>query len=416
MTTNSKPKLLSLNNYNYRRGGSDAVYIDHNNMFVEKGWDTAVFSMKHPKNRSSPWEEFFVDEIEFGHTYPVHQKLIMAGKVIYSFEARQQLAKLLNKFQPDVAHAHCINHHLSPSVLGLLKESGVPTVMTSHDLKIACPAYKMLNKNGICEKCKTGNLFHLIKNRCVHNSLSISSLIAVESAIHKSFGLYSNNLDKVVTPSIFFRQKLIEWGWAKDKLVYIPNFIDCSKVETRYDPGNYYCYFGRLAPEKGVETLIKAAIKTKINLKIAGLGPDEQYLKEISAGHENIKFLGFVSGRKLWDLISNSKAIVLPSEWYENAPISVLEAYAAGKPVIGANIGGIPEMLENAQTGFVFKSGSVDDLCEKINKLDTLSNNQIKMIGKNSRNYVSTTYTANRYFSEMLDLYCSLGVDSKCGI
>lgn len=404
-------KLLSLNTYHYRRGGSDAVFFDHDTLFRKAGWETAVFTMHHPLNEPSPWSEYFADELEFGNAYSKWQKLKMAGKVIYSWEAKAKLEKLLKNFKPDIAHTHCIYHHLSPSVLSLLRSRGIPSVMTAHDLKLACPAYKMLNKNGVCEKCKNGNLLHLIKNRCIHNSLGTSSLVAVESAIHKIFKLYKKNLDRVIAPSKFFKDKLIEWGWSPDQLVYIPNFIDIDSYIPKYEAGDYFLYFGRLAPEKGVDTLIKAAIDSDVKLLIAGTGPYEsELIKLVPEDSSQIKFLGFCSGDKLWDLIRNARAIVLPSQWYENAPISVLEAYASGKPVIGARIGGIPEMLEEDKTGYLFESGNRVELSGKLEKVKNLPDDTVSNMGKAAREYVSTTFTAQRYMDDMLALYRSLGV------
>ncbi len=404
-------KLLSLNTYNYRRGGSDAVFLDHDRLFRDAGCETAVFTMHHPKNEPSPWSDYFADELEFGNAYSLRQKLIMAGKVVYSWEARAKLERLLGNFPADIAHAHCIYHHLSPSVLSLLHQRGIPTVMTAHDLKLACPAYKMLNKNGICEKCKNGNLLHVIKNRCIHNSLTTSTVVAVESAIHKSLRMYKNNLDRVVTPSIFFRDKLIEWGWNPEKLIYIPNFINANQYAPQYEPGDYFLYFGRLAPEKGVDTLIKAALTAGVKLRIAGTGPYEAELRALLPAHsEQVEFLGFYSGENLRSLIREARAIVLPSQWYENAPISILEAYASGKPVIGACIGGIPEMLQEGETGFLFESGNVSELADKLRIISDTSNHQISEMGRAARRYVCATFTAERYFNDMLTLYESLGV------
>lgn len=402
-------QLLSLNNYHYRRGGSDAVFFDHNKLFQDAGWDTAVFSMQHPKNDPSPWSEYFIDELEFGSEYSVWKKLNMASKIIYSLEAKNKLERLLEKFKPDVAHAHCIYHHLSPSVLSLLHERGIPTVMTAHDLKLACPAYKMLNKSGICEKCKNGNLLHVINNRCVHNSLAISTLVAVESAVHKSLGLYRKNLDKIITPSLFFLEKLIEWGWKREQLAYIPNFIEAEHVTPQYEPGNYFLYFGRLAPEKGVDTLIKAAMKTGVKLLIAGTGPYESVLRTIAQeGNGQVEFLGYCTGNKLWSLIREARAIVLPSQWYENAPISILEAYASGKPVIGARIGGIPEMINENGTGLLFESGEIEDLSNCLNRIMDMPPSEISSIGAYARSYVAENYTKELYLNRMLELYDSI--------
>lgn len=405
------PKLLSLNSYNYRRGGSDAVFFDHDALFREAGWKTAVFTMHHPKNEPSVWSSYFADELEFGHAYSLWQKITMAGKVIYSWEARKNLGRLLDIFSPDVAHAHCIYHHLSPSVLSLLHDKGIPTVMTAHDLKLACPAYKMLNRHGICEKCRGGNLFHVIQNRCIHNSLAASSLVAIESAVHKTFGLYKRNLDKVVTPSRFFQNKLMEWGWPIDKLVHIPNFIDCNRYTPDYNPGSYFLYFGRLSPDKGIDTLIRAVALAGVHLKIAGTGPYEKNLKELAdkcAG--KIDFLGYRSGDKLKELIRKARVVVLPSELYENAPISVLEAYASGKPVIGACIGGIPEMVKNNETGWLFESGSIKQLSEYLRVIQNMSDSALAEMGIQARSYVADKYSKESYITSIFELYKSLGI------
>lgn len=405
------PKLLSLNSYNYRRGGSDVVFLEHDTMFRAQGWDTAVMTMHHPKNEPSPWSRFFADEIEFGHEYGVMDKLAMAGKVIYSLEAKRKMSALLDAFPADVAHAHCIYHHLSPSVLGELKQRGIPTVMTAHDLKLACPAYKMLNRGGVCEKCRSGNLLHVVANRCIRDSLPVSALIMLESAVHKSLGLYRRNLDRVVAPSLFYKQKLMEWGWPEQQLAYIPNYVDAAAYMPRYEPGDYFFYFGRLAMEKGVATLIRAAAQAKVKLRIAGTGPEGDALKALAAEvGGDIEFLGFVSGEPLWTLVREARAIVLPSEWYENAPMSVLEAYACGKPVIGARIGGIPEMVHEGKSGALFESGNVSELAESLSHLSAMPDEQVSNMGEVARDYVLNNFTAARYLREMMMLYAELGV------
>jgi glycosyltransferase involved in cell wall biosynthesis len=367
--------------------------------------------MHHPNNEPSPWSEFFADELEFGVDYPLRKKLAMAGKVVYSLEARNRLDRLLRRFRPDIAHAHMIHHHLSSSVLALLHGRGIPTVMTAHDLKLACPAYKILNHSGVCEKCRGGNLAHVVINRCIHGSLATSALVMVESAVHRVLGLYRKNLDRVVVPSQFFRQKLIEWGWPGEKLIYIPNFIRARDYTPRFDPGNYLLYFGRLAPEKGLGTLIHAVRKIGARLRIAGSGPTEAELKRLAQGAaDQIEFLGHCTGEKLCLLIQHARAVVLPSEWYENAPMSVLEGYASGKIVVGARIGGIPEMIREGSTGFLFDSGNVDQLADTLAYVDSAPDSLLKDMGQHAREYVASTFTSDRYLSLMLELYSGLGV------
>ncbi|WP_374220728.1 glycosyltransferase family 4 protein [Deefgea sp. CFH1-16] len=382
------PRLLSVNNYHYRRGGSDVVYFEHAALMEELGWENAFFSMCHPKNFDSIWSKYFVDEIEFGHSYSIFDKFKMASKVIYSFEAKNNISSLVDDFKPDIAHLHCIYHHLSPAIIPALKKSGIPVVMTAHDLKIACPAYKMLNETGICEKCNGGSLLNVVKHKCVRGSFAASAIVAIESELHNYLDTYKKYIDRVIVPSLFFMEKFVEWGWPRDKFVYIPNYVDLKYFEPDFSAGDYLIYFGRLAPEKGVATLMKAANLAKTPLKIVGTGPIEAELKvlanELSA---DIEFLGYQSGESLHNLIRGARAVALPSEWYENAPMSILESFALGKPVIGAEIGGIPEMVINKQTGYLFQSGHVTDLSRVLKNFWQLSDLEVSAMGQSARDF-----------------------------
>lgn len=406
------PSLLSINNYHYRRGGADAVFLDHDRMFRGLGWSTAVFSMQHPSNEPSDWSPDFVDELEFGHAYGLFRKLIMASKVIYSLEARRCLLRLLQKFHPDIAHVHSVYHHISPSILPLLRERGIPIVLTAHDLKLACPAYKMLNARGICEKCRGGNLAHLVMNRCIRGSLVTSGLVTLESAAHRLTGIYRDNLSAIVTPSRFYSTKLHEWGWPKQLLRYIPNYIRSDLYEPSDTVGSHFLYFGRLAVEKGVETLLQAAHLAGVPLRIVGTGPEEERLKSIASSiGGSVEFLGYRSGPDLLEIIRSARAVVLPSEWYENAPMSILEAYASGKPVLGADIGGIPEMILSGKTGFLFQSGNPEELADRLTHVATMTNDVLLDMGRAARHLVEERFTPERYREEMLALYASVGAD-----
>lgn len=408
LKTSARPRLLSLNTYNYRRGGSDAAFFENDRLFSSHGWDTAVFTMHHPKNEPSPWSEYFADELEFGFEYGMLRKLRMAGKVIWSVEARRKLDRLLERFRPDVAHAHCIYHHLSPSILPLLRDRGVPTVMTAHDLKVACPAYKMFNQHGVCERCKHGNLLNVAIHRCVHGSFPLSALIMLESGVHRLLRTYQENLDRLIVPSRFYGEKLVEWGWPVEKVIHIPNFVDADDYRPNYAPGSYFLYFGRLAPEKGVDTLIQAAIRLGVRLRIAGTGPAENALRALAGQAAGVEFVGHCAGERLWGLVRDARAVILPSRWYENAPLCILEAYASGKPVIGTRIGGITEMVDVGTTGFLAEPGDVDGLAGVIQDVAAVPDSLLQKMGRAARQYVCDHFNRDLYFRRTLGLYTSL--------
>lgn len=404
----SPPRLLSLNSYHYRRGGSDVVYLEHDALFRELGWETAVMSMHHPKNMESPWSRYFVEELEFGNTHGITDKLTKAAKAIWSFEAQRKLRELLSVFPADVAHLHCIYHHLSPSVLPVLHEAGVPAVLTAHDLKIACPAYKMLNSTGVCERCRDGSVINVLKHRCVRDSLGASAIVMLESGLSRTMNTWRKYLSRVVAPSHFYRNKLMEWGWPAEQVTYVPNYVDVNTFTPSYQPGDYVLFAGRLAPEKGVATLARGAAKAGVKLRVAGTGPLEAELKALPDA-DSIEWLGFCSGDNLWNQIRGARALVLPSEWYENAPMSVLEAFASGKPVVGADIGGIPEMI-TPETGWVFPSGDVDALAAVLIDVASRPDSVIADMGRQARERCATHFTRARYIEGMETVYRELGV------
>lgn len=402
--------LLSINNYHYRRGGADAVYLDHDELFRKAGWATACFAMQHPKNIESPYSDYFVDEIEFGESYGLGERLAMAAKIIHSREAQEKMAALLRATQPDVAHIHCVYHHISPSVLPVLKRHDIPVVLTAHDLKLLCPAYTMLSQGEICERCAGGMTWHAAARRCIKNSFPLSTLIAIESGVHRATGIYRNNVDCVVTPSRFYYDKFRQYGWPDEQLAHIPNFIHVAEYLPNFEPGEYFVYIGRLSYEKGIATLVEAAARAGAKLVVVGDGPlREELCRDAEVRGADIRFTGYQSGAALRDWLRNARALVLPSEWYENAPISVLEAYASGKPVIGARIGGIPELIDEGATGWLFDSGDVDQLASRLASLAAADDGSIEAAGRAARARVEERHASERYLASMQELYAGLG-------
>jgi glycosyltransferase involved in cell wall biosynthesis len=411
MTIQTAPRLLSVNSYHYHRGGADNVYFQHAALMEGLGWRNAFFAMHYPKNLATEWSRFFVDEIQFGHRYSLVQKVVKASKVVWSFEAQNQLRRLLDEFRPDVAHLHNIYHHLSPSILPVLRKAGVPVVMTAHDLKIACPNNKMYNASGVCERCKGGRLHNVVRFRCVQDSVAASAIVAAEAVVNGALRSYRDNVDRIVVPSRFFLEKFVEWGWPRGLFSYVPNWLDATRIEADPRPGDYFLYLGRLAPEKGVATLIQAARQAGVRLAVAGDGPMRQTLEAMVEGAtDRIELLGFRSGEELAGLVRGARAVVAPSEWYENAPLSVLEALAAAKPLIGSRIGGIPELIDEGRTGWLFPAGDVDALAALLRKVSEAPDVTLAAMGREGRARVERDFGRQGYIDAMLGLYADIGV------
>ena len=405
------PRLLSINNYYYRRGGSEAVYFEHNQLFEAAGWEVVPFSMHNALNLPSPWSRHFVSDTaaDQGSTLG---KLARAATAIYSREAARRIREVLAEAHPDVAHAHNIYHHLSPSVLVELRRRNIPVVLTLHDLKLVCPAYKMHNRGAVCEQCRGGALRNVVKNRCIKNSAAMSALVWLESTLHQMLGLYRETVTRFVVPSRFFLAKFTEWGVDTRSFVHIPNSIDVNAfAPADGDSGESFVYIGRLVPEKGVETLIRAAAHAKVRLRIVGTGSEETALRTLAAElGGDVEFTGYLTGAPLRAAIASARAVVIPSEWYENAPISVMEASAMGRPVIGADIGGIPELIRPGETGFVFDSGSVESLAGVLIRVQRCSSSVLHNLGAAGREWMRAEFSPTAYRERMLALYSQIGV------
>src|SRR3972149_4769527 len=363
-----KMNILHINKFHYLRGGSEVVYFGTAKLLELHGHKSLFFSMQHPENLPCETSNYFMPYIDLVSSNGMISQIKTAGRILYSLDAKKRLSKLLNKYQVDIAHLHNIHHQISPSILHELKKREIPVVMTLHDYKMACASYSMLANSKPCEACSEGRYLNALKNRCVKESMSKSALATLEMYLHhKVLDIYSY-VDAFISPSLFLKNKLKEMGFKKE-ITHLPNFIDIKKFEQiREDKENKHkntvVYFGRLSSEKGLWTLLEAAkmLKTKVEVKIIGEGPIRKELEEKvkKEGISNVNFLGYMKGEYLYKEIVKSKAVVMPSEWYENNPMSVLEAFALGKPVVGANIGGIPELVKDGVTGFTFEPGNIE--------------------------------------------------------
>jgi glycosyltransferase involved in cell wall biosynthesis len=405
------PTLLTVNNYHYRRGGADVVALEQADLFRARGWDVATFAMKHPSNLPSPWERYFVDEIEHGERYGPVRTAQNAVRVVWSGQARRRLGALLDVAQPDVAHLHNVYHHLSPSIIPLLHDRGVPVVLTTHDLKLACPAYQMLSDGEVCQRCRDGGLRQVVRHRCLKGSIALSGLVFVESALHRTLGTYTDHVDRFVTPSRFYLDLFASWGFDRERFVHVPNHVDHDALVPGGRPGEVFTYAGRLAPEKGLPTLVRAAALAGVPLRLLGTGPEEDELRRLAA-HVGavVEWRGHVGGAELHDAIRSSRATVLASEWFENAPMSVLESYALGRGVIGARIGGIEELVRDGITGRLFPSGDVGALAAVLRELADAPDDDVADLGRAGRAWVVEEFGPDLHADRLEALYDELGV------
>lgn len=399
-------KILMVNKFFYIKGGSETYYFSLKKLLESKGHTVIDFSMMDERNFPSAYDQYFVKNVDYNGQSNSISKVKAGLNIIYSQEAKRNFEKIVQDTQPDIIHLHIFQHQLSPSILDIIKEYNLPTVYTAHDLKMLCLNYKMMQHGKICEQCKGGKYYHCAFKKCVKDSFVKSCINVLEGYFHKWRKSY-DVIDKIITPSDFYRKKFIEFGISSDRVVYIPNFLDTEKpvINDRCDKEKYYLYFGRLSEEKGILTLLNAFKTLNVPLYIVGTGPlKESILEYIDKSKiDNIKLMGFMFKQPLKDIVGNAKAVILPSEWYENGPYSAIEALQLGRPIIGANIGGIPELVVG--NGLLFEMANVDSLTKKIMQFEHFSENQLSKMRQCSVDLFNKKYSSEPHWEMIKMVY-----------
>lgn len=403
-------KVLLCNSFYYIRGGADRCFFDMQHILEAHGHEVIPFSMSDARNRPSPYSDYFISNIDFprelGKSGGVTGKLRAVERVIYSREARDQITRLIADTQPDIAHIHGIAHETSPSILPAIKAAGIPIVQTLHDYKLLCPNTSFISHGEVCERCKVHRYHNVVLHRCKRDSLPASLLAGVEMTVHKALRIYERNVDVFIAPSEFLRDKLIEYG-IRTPIVHLPNTVDVDSYEPCYTPENYFVYAGRLSEIKGVGTLLEAMQAVpQSRLYIAGQGEIEADLRTFADEHNitNVTFLGHLQAGELIPLVQRAAFAIVPSEWYENYSMAVIESLACGTAVIGARIGGIAEQVRDGWNGLLFEPGNARDLAEKIRCLLAHPERAVEM-GRNGRAQVEQINHPHTFYHRTLDIY-----------
>ena len=369
-------KVFMINKFLYPNGGSETYIFKIGEWLEKNGHEVQYFGMEHAGRCVGNRVNAYTSDMDF-HGGSILSKLTYPIKTIYSSEARKQIRKVLDDLKPDVCHINNFNYQLTPSIILEIKKwnKNCRIVFTAHDYQLVCPNHMCNNPNTHenCEKCFGGHFINCAKGKCIHGSTAKSAIGAIEAMLWNANGVYKN-FDKIICCSEFLKKKMDTNPVFAEKTVAMHNFVE--KVENKdVEKKDYVLYFGRFSEEKGIGTLIQAAKELPdVQFIFAGSGPLEKKVNGVS----NIKNVGFQKGEALEKLIREAKFSIYPSEWYENCPFSVMESQMYGTPVLGANIGGIPELIQVGKTGEQFESGNKEELKNKIREM---SNKQYKVEG-----------------------------------
>ncbi|MBU1029409.1 glycosyltransferase, partial [Patescibacteria group bacterium] len=391
------------------KGGAERYLFELRDLLIRHGHVVVPFAMKDGRNESTYWSDRFVSPVQTDRVRLSWQGLRTAGRMLYSFEARRKFSGLLDEVKPEIVHIHNIYHQISPSILPEAKNHGIPVVLTAHDYKLIAPNYSLFHNGAICEHTKSNQYWSAVRARCVKGSFLASALAAAEMTLHRRLGLWHDNIDRIIAPSSFLATLLEEKGIAKTKIVHIPHFIDATLWHPHYD-GDYALFVGRLSSEKGVETLVRAAALIKnIPVHIVGIGPEDIRLHRIAEelGADNIQFKGYLSGEALRHEYRHARFVVVPSVCYEVFGLSVLEAYASGKPVVASRLGGLSEVVREGETGFLVSVSDPEDLAERMEVLWN-SPDKVQSMGQQARHLAETDYAPEVHYRRIMAVYNDL--------
>lgn len=406
-------KVLLINNFFYRKGGSETVFFNTAELLRNNGHDVVFFSIEDEKNTHINNHEYFVSQ---GGTL---QKVMNYFSNPY---AAKKLDEVLSIEKPDIAHVHLFWGGISPSIIPILHNNHIPLVHTAHDYRMVCPAYLLKDGKGVfCDRCKGGKFYNCALHRCSKGNLVESALMSVEMYYRNKKWHPAKEIDGVLFVSNFSKNKHVEFDSrfsnANTLVLYnCPNEQVQASLDLQRDTYNsYYLYYGRLSEEKGIQTLIKAFERfPHLNLKIVGAGPLERGLKQycVDKNLNNIDFLGFKTGKDLYDTVASAKYVCVPSECYENNPMTIVEAYSLATPVIGASIGGISEVVMEGKTGYSFESGSVESLIKAIDQSASISKEEYCAQRHNAYKFGQDSFSREAHYRKLISFYNQL-LDSK---
>ena len=347
-------RSLHINKFWYRRAGADIYAMDLAAAVAALGHEVHVLSTRHPKNAPHPddwaWPTYY-ELSGGGRDLSWRQRIQAVARIFYNQDASQAIRGLLDRYDCRLAHVHNFTKHLSPAVLLALRRHGVPVVATLHDYWLACPTYSLVHANGNrCEtECTRFGSHRCIAHRCASGSRSVSAIAAAEFFFQRILGWTSRAIDLLIAPSHFL-MNIVAPAIGAGRIEVLPH------PRPRYPwswspPGEQVrvLYVGRLAREKGVQCLIDAARGARWDLEIVGTGPYEQQLRDLARGFGNVRFRGFLSAEDVRGAMQAAHVIAIPSIWYENAPLVLLEAMAIGRAVLASDIGGISEYAKGAE-------------------------------------------------------------------
>ncbi len=398
-------KILQINKYLKIVGGAETYMFQLSKSLQERGIEVKYWGMEDKGNIVQDFPNLEASNIDFSEKKLIN-KLGSVVETIYSKKNKKKIAKVLDDYKPDIVHIHNYNFQLTPSILSEIKKRGIKVVQTIHDSQMVCPYHRLYNfqRDEVCTKCVTGSFINCIKDKCFDGSVFKSTVGAIESGFYHSRGYYEKYIDTYISPSNFLA-KLIEKRVHK-KIIIIPNFTK-AEADNFFDETqeDYYLYYGRISDEKGVLELIDIFKETKLDLLIVGKGPIEDKVRTKVANIKNINFVGAKYEKELFNSVKKAKYVVQSSKWFENCPMTIIESFSLGVPVIGSNHSGFKDLIQDGKTGHLLDFNNKSETISKLLELDKFD---VLTFQKNVQEYYDKNLSEKIHIEKILSVYNNL--------
>ena len=332
-------------------------------------------------------------------------RVLGAAAAVWSRRTYSEFSQLLRRLSPDIVHVHNTSLVISPSVFWACRDIQVPVVHTVHNYRLLCPNTAFYRDGHPCESCAGGNMWHGIAHGCYRSSRLATSVAASAVAYNWQRGTWTHAIDRYIAPSNFLREKLIIGRLAPEKIAVKPHFVepDPGVISRR---GGYAVFVGRLSPEKGITTILKAWEQLgDIPLRIVGDGPERAQLEAVCRGKKlNVQFTGNVPRKEVFNHLQRARLLVFPSITYESFGMGIIEAYACGMPVVASDHGAMRELVQHGHTGLRFRPADADDLAHRVRRLWPDEESLVRM-GRNARQEFERKYTAEANYRALIAIY-----------
>ncbi|HTL46981.1 MAG TPA: glycosyltransferase family 4 protein [Verrucomicrobiae bacterium] len=420
-------KVLVVNKYHFISGGAERYFLSVMESFRRRGIEPIPLSVNYAKTLPTPYQKYFIEPVVKGGEAKIQnmkptwqQQLSLAGRAVYSFEAKRAVASVIRDQRPDIAYFLNFNNHISPSAIDACVEHGVPVVMRMSDFNLSCPANMYYRDGHPCTDCKGSNLFNGIRHRCVHGSLVRSAVQVFANSLHRRLGIYKK-VSAFIAPTEFMKDDLLHLGFEPHRVHQVNTFVrPCESPAAHEEREPYILFVGRFVPYKGVEAAIRAFCRVPdrgVRLHLAGDEQDAESarLKTLAKelGGDRIVFAPFERNKaKLHELVHKALFTLVPSECYDNLPNTILESFACRRPVIVTRLGSLPGIVPDGKLGLLFEYGDLDGFAAKIQWMLDHPEERERM-GENAYQAVLNEYAEDRHMNTLVDIFEAALLEKK---